>query len=125
MTPEALAQLFHETYETLAPEFGYKTREASAVPWADVPRTNKRLMVCVAGRVLEKLEKLDAAARAGLAAHETHETAIIVLRVLRSLLAEGALADRYNVDLDVDAPLDSALAAWHTAGCPVPTLEDA
>jgi hypothetical protein len=31
ITPEELARLFHETYERLAPSYGYKTREASAV----------------------------------------------------------------------------------------------
>lgn len=50
---EQLAQFFHETYEQLAPAFGYKTREASAVPWADVPEKNKHLMIAVAGEVLK------------------------------------------------------------------------
>jgi hypothetical protein len=36
VTAEALARLFHETYERLAPEFGYETRKASAVPWEEV-----------------------------------------------------------------------------------------
>jgi hypothetical protein len=49
---DALARRFHEAYERLAPSFGYKTREASAVPWEDVPEQNKRLMVAVAGEVL-------------------------------------------------------------------------
>ena len=49
---ESLARLFHETYERLAPEFGYKTREASAVPWDDVPDNNKALMIAVAAAVL-------------------------------------------------------------------------
>lgn len=44
---EALAKRFHETYERLAPAYGYKTREASAVPWDDVPKTNKDLMIAV------------------------------------------------------------------------------
>ena len=42
-----IAQAFHEAYERLAPDFGYKTREASAKPWDDVPEDNKRLMVAV------------------------------------------------------------------------------
>lgn len=33
MNAEQLAKKFHETYEELAPQFGYKTREASAKPW--------------------------------------------------------------------------------------------
>jgi hypothetical protein len=50
-TDEQIAQAFHETYERLAPDFGYKTREASAVPWEDVPDANKRLMIAVASEV--------------------------------------------------------------------------
>lgn len=49
---EKLAKRFHETYERLAPEYSYKTREASAVPWKDVPDNNKRLMIAVAGELL-------------------------------------------------------------------------
>ncbi len=45
---EAVAQAFHETYERLAPDFGYKTREQSAVPWSEVPDDNKRLMIATA-----------------------------------------------------------------------------
>jgi hypothetical protein len=44
---ELLAQKLHESYERLAPNFGYKTRDASAVPWKDVPEQNKRLMIAV------------------------------------------------------------------------------
>jgi hypothetical protein len=51
-THEALARRFHEEYERLAPSFGYQTREASAVPWADVPSANKSLMVAVAREIL-------------------------------------------------------------------------
>lgn len=52
MTAEDLARLFHEEYERLAPDFGYSTREASAVPWEDVPDDNKSLMLAVAANVL-------------------------------------------------------------------------
>ena len=55
MTPEELAQLFHETYEQLAPDFGYETRRKSAVPWEQVPEANKRLMIATAAVVLETL----------------------------------------------------------------------
>ena len=53
MTAEQLAQRFHETYERLAPDFGYKTREASAKPWAEVPENNRNLMVAVCKEILE------------------------------------------------------------------------
>lgn len=44
---EEIAQRFHEVYERLAPLHGYKTREASAVPWEEVPEANKQLMIAV------------------------------------------------------------------------------
>ena len=50
---EQLARAFHEAYEQLAPEHGYRTREASAVPWARVPVRNRRLMVATAQRLLD------------------------------------------------------------------------
>jgi hypothetical protein len=50
---EQVAQRFHETYERLAPDFGYKTREASAKPWADVPEQNKALMIAVCAELLD------------------------------------------------------------------------
>jgi hypothetical protein len=57
VTPEELARLFHETYERLAPHYGYKTREASAVPWSDVPANNKALMINVADDILAELDR--------------------------------------------------------------------
>lgn len=51
--PEAVARKFHEAYEELAPSHGYETREASRVPWEDVPANNKGLMVAVVARLLE------------------------------------------------------------------------
>lgn len=52
---EYWAKRFHETYERLAPDFGYETRKESAKPWEDVPEQNKRLMIAVAGEVLGQL----------------------------------------------------------------------
>jgi hypothetical protein len=48
----AVARLFHETYERLAPDFGYRTREASAKPWDEVPEQNRALMVATVREVL-------------------------------------------------------------------------
>lgn len=59
MTAEELAQLFHDTYEKLAPDYGYETRKASAVLWSDVPEPNKSLMIAVADKVLDRI-KLEA-----------------------------------------------------------------
>lgn len=57
--PEELAQTFHEIYERLAPNFNYKTREASAVPWEDVPENNKRLMIAVCKELMEQHYYID------------------------------------------------------------------
>jgi hypothetical protein len=52
---ETLARCFHETYERLAPAFGYATRPATAVPWDQVPELNKRLMIAVCEEILALL----------------------------------------------------------------------
>jgi len=52
---EAVARAFHESYERLAPSYGYETRKESAVPWEDVPTTNRALMIAVADEVLKGL----------------------------------------------------------------------
>lgn len=57
ITPEQLAQKFHETYERLAPNHGYETRKESAKPWEDVPANNKALMIAVCGEILADLNK--------------------------------------------------------------------
>lgn len=51
---ECLAARFHEAYERLAPGFGYATREASAVPWSEVPEPNRGLMLAVAADLLDQ-----------------------------------------------------------------------
>jgi hypothetical protein len=51
---ETIAKAFHETYETFAPNYGYKTRDASAVPWADVPKQNKDLMIAVVAELIDQ-----------------------------------------------------------------------
>ena len=54
MTAEELARAFHETYERLAPEFNYETREDSRTAWEDVPEDNRRLMVAVAAELIRR-----------------------------------------------------------------------
>lgn len=51
-----LARMFHEEYERLAPELGYRTREESSVPWDRVPATNKNLMIATARAVLKRIQ---------------------------------------------------------------------
>ena len=55
-TGEDVARMFHETYERLAPDYGYRTREASAKPWDEVPEQNKALMVATVTEVLAALD---------------------------------------------------------------------
>ncbi len=55
---EKMAESFHVYYERLAPDFGYKTRDESAMVWADVPEKNKLLMIAVCERVLGDLRSI-------------------------------------------------------------------
>jgi hypothetical protein len=52
---EALAKRFHETYERLAPSFGYETRRESAGPWEKVPENVRGLMIAACAEVLAAL----------------------------------------------------------------------
>lgn len=51
---EKIAKAFHESYEFYAPDFGYRTRKESAVPWDDVPSANKGLMVKTVRALLDR-----------------------------------------------------------------------
>jgi hypothetical protein len=51
---EAIARRFHETYEQLAPNYGYTTRKSSAQPWEDVPEPNKSLMIATVAALLDE-----------------------------------------------------------------------
>jgi hypothetical protein len=46
---------YHETYERLAPSFGYATRRETAVPWDQVPARNQQLMIAVCEEILALL----------------------------------------------------------------------
>lgn len=52
-TAERIAARFHATYERLAPDHGYQTRQDSARPWTEVPDPNRNLMVAVAQHLLD------------------------------------------------------------------------
>jgi len=55
--PGAWARMFHEAYERMAPQYGYITRRASAVPWDEVPEPNRRLMEAVAAEVAPAISR--------------------------------------------------------------------
>jgi hypothetical protein len=104
--PEALARLFHETYERLAPEHGYETREASAKPWEQVPDNNRALMIAVCRHILEQ--------HAGLARPGRDNPG-----VLDGDLAADVIADFMPRHFSVEAARElaaSALAGLHQAG---------
>jgi hypothetical protein len=54
--PEALAEHFHEHYESLAPLYGYKTRFANGKGpplFEELPKENRELMVMTCRKVIE------------------------------------------------------------------------
>ena len=51
ITPQKLASLFHDTYETLAPSFGYETRKETRE--FNPKSTNGKLMIAVCKFILE------------------------------------------------------------------------
>jgi hypothetical protein len=51
---ERVARAFHDTYERLAPAYGYETRLDSRTHWALVPAENKKLMVAVAQTLIDE-----------------------------------------------------------------------
>lgn len=51
---EQVARKFHEAYERLAPIYAYETREASKVPWGQVPERNRDLMIATVRDLLQR-----------------------------------------------------------------------
>jgi hypothetical protein len=95
---EAVARWFHETYETLAPKYSYKTRKQSAVPWDEVPEKNRALMVATCHVLLYKLHKEhqklceEVARHFGLSEVPTAEELISLMhaeRIYRQSMMEG------------------------------------
>jgi len=54
MIPEQLAKLFHGYYEGLSEEYGYTTREKTAMLWEKLPASYKNLMVTVAKEIMKE-----------------------------------------------------------------------
>ena len=50
-----VAKMFHETYEDLAPEFGYETRIDTRKDWKEVPENNRELMKATCKTVVNSL----------------------------------------------------------------------
>lgn len=56
MTAELLARMFHQTYERLAPSFGYQTRVESRCSWGAIPAEQRDLMIATCAEVLKLLQ---------------------------------------------------------------------
>jgi hypothetical protein len=57
MNKEELAKMFHETYERLAPAFGWKTKKGCNVSFEQLPERNKALMVATCQTILAALQE--------------------------------------------------------------------
>lgn len=53
LVADIIAAAFHDTYERLAPEHGYETREGSRKPWGEVPEQNRSLMRATVRHLLD------------------------------------------------------------------------
>lgn len=93
---EMIAARFHEAYERLAPDFGYATREASAVPWAEVPKANRLLMTAVVSELLfvQKCIEVTFPGRRDQPAHGDNGAALWDARAAHRTAA--AAADRFR-----------------------------
>ena len=121
---EAAARAFHENYERLAPDYGYKTREASAVAWEGVPEKNRSLMLATVAAVLPLIEQrvIDRLAReAGenpyrdLSMPLLSEACKIEAEVWDAGAACGVAAERERTAA-MQRAIDATLTAWHASG---------
>lgn len=49
---EAIARAFHERYELLADQHGWKPQEETRAPWESLPEANRSLMIAVVRELL-------------------------------------------------------------------------
>jgi hypothetical protein len=54
---ERLCERMHDAYEAAAAREGWKTQDASRVPWATVPEANKRTMRAAVKALLDALDE--------------------------------------------------------------------
>lgn len=109
MTPEQLAEAFHRYYEAEAPRWGYKTRDDSAVPWAEVPEANRSLMLVTATRVLLELfpERLGVPFEmADLEPHPVTQEQLDARLVGLAAVAYGMLREGYGPGEQLEAVID-------------------
>lgn len=88
-----LAQWFHETYERLAPSFGYETRKDSAKPWEEVPEKNKNLMTAVCREILIDLSRAKPVADSAFDPVKGQATADMINAFLQWKLPQSVASD--------------------------------
>lgn len=109
-TPEELARRFHETYERLAPQFGYETR--AETKQFDPTSANGRLMIAVAADLIESLQSELAKQRARIEKIEADIGAEMLELAERCELFADSVNEHYELDLNDIAKL---LRASHSA----------
>jgi len=101
--PLDLARLFHETYERLAPSFGYQTRPETRT--FDPESPNGRLMIAVCGEVMARLGLVtEAGTGAVLSRKEANVVGVMAGRLTeidRLYDDERALTDRLRQKCDL------------------------
>lgn len=119
---EALAVRFHETYERLAPSFGYETRVDTRT--FDPESKNGRLMVAVCAEIqlaiaadVVRLERMNSELVAEIASHLT----ALANRDAALSAARAAAIAEYGKDTARMDYLENELYredCWRDAGCP-------
>ena len=115
---ENICRSLHETYEAEAPKHGWKTQEASAVPWEKVPENQKELMREVVRIVFMPLLTAEREARevAERQRDESRDYAITEANKLRARVQElEADARRYRLlyeQVDSDGFIPIAQVVW-------------
>jgi len=113
MTPEELARLYHRSYEDLAPEFNYKTKNESKKPWEEVPENNRQLMIAAARRVLRQMEAqrrvIDCASECHLMDEHEQLKKDFIKYARHMEVCENQFIDSDDLTLDKFCPCDCGL----------------
>ncbi len=105
--PKSLARFFHETYEDLAPEFGYETRPETRVAWDELPREYRALVARAVGEQTRGNASV-ADRRQKLSAQDLKALVVSARRLVYAVEHHDGHSDR--PDLAERAAFDSLLA---------------
>jgi hypothetical protein len=120
VTAEELAQEFHETYERLAPQFGYETREETRE--FDPCSPNGRLMIAVCGEVIVQARERANAAEVEISrlkeamGAERDQRAADVVRLKKDMgslrAAWNAHMERCTLDAEIQAEINALVPTF-------------